>query len=277
MECSFWEFGAIVWAEQARHDAGLISAADAPYRFEVPSFVTAARAGVDQPDDPRATLEAARDSARAKGWIDSAGRLSDQWYEIVTALVYGHSFAHLYLSEPDQPETRTMVVVHHLAFRVVLRGDRVWVDEVATNSAEQALVACLPEGEPAAGHGVTVPTQALAAASAEAERHKADQGDWIAYELGQAGISPGDARALGKLAKMADRVIGEFNVGVRDSHGRSHFAEWPIVTHHSPSGRVARITQLPRGEQTRVVPADAKTLVSALRSYRDDLQRTIGG
>lgn len=275
MECSFWEFGAIVRAEKARHDAGLVSAAEAQRRFEVPAFVTAARAGLEQPEDPRATLEAAQDSARAKGWIDRGGRLNDQWYEIVSALVHGHSFAHLYVTEPDQPETRVMVSVNHLAFRFVLTGDRVWIDEVAPASAEWALVACLPDAEPAAGRGVMVPTSILAAASAEAENHQADQGDWIAYELGQAGIRPDDARAVGKLAKMADRVIGQFNVGIRDTGGRSHLVRWPIVTHHSPTGRVARITQPPLGENTLLTPADAKTLVGALRSYRDDLRQNV--
>ncbi|WP_223840483.1 hypothetical protein [Saccharopolyspora pogona] len=91
MECSFWEFGAIVRQEKARHDAGLVSAAEARRKFDVPVFVTSARSGLDQPDDPRATLEAAQDSARAKGWIDRSGRLNDQWYEIVSAPMVSRS------------------------------------------------------------------------------------------------------------------------------------------------------------------------------------------
>ncbi|MGI8308494.1 ESX secretion-associated protein EspG [Saccharopolyspora hattusasensis] len=261
--------------EKARQDAGLVSAAEARRKFDVPVFVTSARSGLDQPNDPRATLEAAQDSARAKGWIDRSGRLNDQWYEIVSALAYGQSFAYLYLTEPDKPETRAMVTVNHLAFRFVLSRDRVWIDELAPNAAGQALVACLPEVIPAAGQGVTVPTKILAAAGTEAENHQADQGDWIAYELGQAGIRAGDAKAVGRLANMADRMIGQFNVGIREPDGHSYLWPWAITTHHSPTGRVARITQLPRGENTLVTPADTKVLIDALRSYRDDLRRKV--
>ncbi|MBB5155461.1 ESX secretion-associated protein EspG [Saccharopolyspora phatthalungensis] len=272
VECSFWEFGAIVRHEKARHEAGAVSAAEAQRKFDVPTFVTSRSSGLDLPNDPRATLEAAEDSVRAKDWVERSGRLNDQWYEIVSALVYGESFAYLYLAEPDKPETRAMVAVNHLAFRFVLRGDRVWIDEVGPNAAEQVLVACLPDVQPASGRGVKVPSKILATAAIEAENHKADQSDWIAYELGQASIRTEDARAVGKLTKLANRATGQFNVGVRDSNGRSHLAQWAITTHHSPSGRVAQIPQPPRGENTLVTPASTKVLAEALRAYRDDLR-----
>lgn len=272
MECSFWEFGAIVRHEKWRHENGMVSTAEAQRKFDIPVFVTSGRSGLDQPDDPRATLEAAENGVRAKGWIERSGRLNDQWYEIVSALVHGQSFAYLYLTEPDKAETRAMVAVIHLAFRFVLRGDRVWIDEVGPNAAEQALVACLPDVGPAAGRGVTVPTKILAAAGTEAENHKADQGDWIAYEPGQAGIRTEDAKTVGKLSKLADRVTGQFNVGIREASGRSRLAQWAIITHHSPGGRVAQIPQPPRGENTLVTPARTKVLADALRSYRDDLR-----
>ncbi|MBB5159614.1 ESX secretion-associated protein EspG [Saccharopolyspora phatthalungensis] len=275
MECSFWEFGAIVRHEKARHDAGEVSPAEAVRKFDTPPFVASGRSGLDQPDDPRATLEAAEDSVRAKGWIERSGRLNDRWDEIVSTLVFGQFFAYLYLTEPDKPQTRAMVAVNHLAYRFVLRGDRVWIDEVAPSAAEQSLVASLPDVSPAVGRGVKVSTKILATAGTEAENHKADQGDWIAYELGQAGIRTEDARAVGKLAKLADRVIGQFNVGIREPDGRSHLAPWAIVTHHCPSGRVVQIPQPPRGEQTRVEPGTAAVIAGALRSYRDELRRHV--
>ncbi|WP_010696656.1 ESX secretion-associated protein EspG [Saccharopolyspora spinosa] len=275
MECSFWEFGAIVRHEKARHDAEMDASSDARRRFEVPAFVASRDSGLDQPADPRARLEAAEDSARAKGWIERSGKLNDQWFEIVSALVFGHSFAYLYLTEPGKAETRAMVTVNHLGFRIVLRGDQVWIDEVSRKAADNALVGCLPDVAPASGRGVTVPTNILAAAGTDAENHKADQGDWVTYELGQAGIRTEDARTVGKLAKLADRVIGQFNVGIREFDGRSHLAPWAIVTHHCPSGRVAQIPQPPRGEQTRVEPGAASVISGALRSYRDELRRQV--
>lgn len=243
MECSFWEFGAIVRHEKARHQAGLDSATEAQRRFDVPTFVIARSSGLDQPDDPRAALEAAADSARAKGWIERSGRLNDQWYEIVSALVYGQSFAYLYLTEPEKPETRAMVAVSHLAFRLILRGDRVWIDEVGPNAAEQVLVACLPDVSPASGQ---LPTAVLQAAGMEAEDHQADQGDWIAYELGQAGIPTEDAKMASALSKLGDRATGQFKVGVRKHGGTARLAPWAITVHHNPTGRVAQIPQPPR-------------------------------
>ncbi|WP_246868822.1 ESX secretion-associated protein EspG [Saccharopolyspora sp. ASAGF58] len=235
----------------------------------MPTFVIARSSGLDQPDDPRAALEAAADSARAKGWIERSGRLNDQWYEIVSALVYGQSFAYLYLTEPEKPETRAMVAVSHLAFRLILRGDRVWIDEVGPNAAEQVLVACLPDVSPASGQ---LPTAVLQAAGMEAEDHQADQGDWIAYELGQAGIPTEDAKMVGALSTLGDRVTGQFNVGVREPDGTRRLAPWAITVHHNPSGRVAQIPQPPRGEQILLTPASNKTLAAALRAYRDELR-----
>ncbi|MDA3628375.1 ESX secretion-associated protein EspG [Saccharopolyspora sp. WRP15-2] len=270
MECSFWEFGAIVRHEKARHDSGGVSSVEAQRRFDIPAFVTSRDSGLDQPEDPKAVLEAAEDSVRAKGWIDR-GRLSDQWYEIVSALAYGHSLTYLYLTAPDEPETRAMAAVNNLAFRIVLRGDRVWIDEVAAAEAERSVVDCLPDVNPANGRSVLVPTEILSAAALEAENHKSDQGDWIAYELGQADLDPADAREVGRLVTLSDRVIGQLNAAIRDDAGRIHFAPWAIVTHHAPSGRVASTVQPPRGTHTLIAPAGVNGLVAALSRYRREI------
>ncbi|MFI0465976.1 hypothetical protein ACH347_18030 [Saccharopolyspora sp. 5N102] len=76
MECSFWEFGAIVRHEKTRHEAGLVSATEAQRKFDVPVFATSRSSGLDQPEDPQATLEAALDNARSKGWIERSGRFT---------------------------------------------------------------------------------------------------------------------------------------------------------------------------------------------------------
>lgn len=276
MECSFWEFGAIVRHEKARHEAGLVSAAEAQRKFDIPVFVFARNSGLTQPEDPQATLQAATDGARASGWIGRNGQLNDQWYEIVSALVYGRSFGYLYLAAPDEDETRVMVTATPgLAFRLMFRGDRVWIDEIRRDAAEQALVACLPDVGPAAGRGVRLPTAVLEAAGDEAENHQADQGDWIAYELGQAGIPAEDAKMAGALSKLGDRVTGHFNIGVREPNGTPRLAPWAITVHHSPSGRVARIPQPPLGDQTLLTPASNSTVATALRSYRDELVRDL--
>ncbi|WP_344679840.1 ESX secretion-associated protein EspG [Saccharopolyspora taberi] len=267
----------IVRSEKARHDAGLASAAESRRRFDVPVFVFSRGSGLAQPADPGATLAAAEDSARSKGWIESSGRLDDRWYEIVSALVYGQSFGYLYLTAPDEPETRAMVAVGQgLAFRIVLRADRVRIDEVRPASADRRLVDCLPDAAPASGRPVLVPTEILTAAALEAENHKADQGDWIAYELGQAGVSTDDARTVGAFAKLADRRIGQFNVGIRDAMGRRHLAPWSITTHHCASGRVARIPQAPYGEQTLVGPAHDHLIAEALGDHRAKLEAPLG-
>lgn len=272
VECSFWEFGAIVRHEKARHQAGLVSATEAQRKFDVPTFVLSRASGLTQPEDPQATLRAAEDGVRSSGWIERSGRLNDQWYEIVSALAYGRLFAYLYLTEPDADETRVMVTVNQgLAFRLLFRSDRVWIDEVRPDAAEQALVACLPNVSPAAGRRVQLPTEVLAAAGIEAENHKADQGDWIAYELGQAGIPTEDAKMAGALSKLGNRVTGQFNVGVHEPGGTARLAPWAITVHHNLSGRVAQIPQPPRGEQTLLTPASNKTLAEALRTYRDEL------
>ncbi|KAA5825881.1 ESX secretion-associated protein EspG [Saccharopolyspora hirsuta] len=270
MECSFWEFGAIVRHEKARHDAGGTTAAEARRRFDIPAFLTSRDSGLAQPADPRAVLEAAEDSVRAKGWIDH-GRLNDEWYEIVSALAHGHSLTYLYLTEPGQPETRAMAAVSNLAFRIVLRGEKVWIDEVAASAAERSVVECLPDVNPANGRSVLVPTETLSAAALEAENHKADQGDWIAYELGQADIDPDDARELGRLAKLADRVIGQFNVAIRDSSGWNRVSPLSITVHHSPAGRVAQVRQPPNGETTLVAPGSDGVILGALRGFRAQL------
>ncbi|PKW19247.1 ESX secretion-associated protein EspG [Saccharopolyspora spinosa] len=276
MECSFWEFGAIVRHEKARHEAGSVSVAEARRKFDVPVFVFAQGSGLNQPEDPRATVLAAEDRVRSRGWIEPGGRLNDRWYEIVSALVHGQSFGYLYLASPDEAETRVIVTVSEgLAFRLLLRGDRVWIDEVRPDSAEQALVASLPEVVPASGREVRLPTAVLHAAGLEAENHKADQGDWIAYELGQAGVSTEDATAVGRLSKLADRATGQFNVGIHESDGTPRLAPWAITVHHSPSGRVAQIPQPPRGEQILVTPASNRTLAVALRTYRDELHQQV--
>ncbi|RKT81964.1 EspG family protein [Saccharopolyspora antimicrobica] len=266
MECSFWEFGAIVRHEKARRENG---GAGARRRFDIPAFVTSRDSGLAQPEDPVEVLEAAEKSVRAKKWI-TGGRLSDEWYEIVTALAQGHSLTYLYLTEPDQPETRAMAAVSNLAFRIVLRGDRVWIDEVATSAAERSVVECLPDVNPANGRSVLLPTELLAAAALEAENHKADQGDWIAYELGKADIDPADAREVGRLAKLADRVIGQFNVISRDDVGRKRVAPWAITVHHNSSGRVAQIPQPPDGVEVLVAPGDVDVIAAALRTYHEE-------
>ncbi|MER7014734.1 ESX secretion-associated protein EspG [Saccharopolyspora sp. NPDC000359] len=266
MECSYWEFGAIVRHEKARHDAG---AATAPGRFDIPAFLTSRDSGLDQPADPNAVLEAAEDSVRAKGWIDH-GRLNDEWYEIVSALVHGHSLTYLYLTEPGQPETRAMAAVSNLAFRIIMRGEEVWIDEVAASAAERSVVECLPDANPANGRGVLVPAEVLAAAALEAENHKADQGDWIAYELGQAGISRDDALEVGGLVNLADRVIGQFNVVSRGAHGRNRVAPWAVTVHHNSTGRVAQIPQPPDGVEVLVTPGEADLIADSLRSYHDE-------
>ncbi|MER5388542.1 ESX secretion-associated protein EspG [Saccharopolyspora sp. NPDC002686] len=258
--------------EKARHDSGGVSSVEAQRRFDIPAFVTSRDSGLDQPEDPKAVLEAAEDSVRAKGWIDR-GRLCDQWYEIVSALAYGHSLTYLYLTAPDEPETRAMAAVNNLAFRIVLRGDRVWIDEVAAAEAERSVVDCLPDVNPANGRSVVVPTEILSAAALEAENHKADQGDWIAYELGQADVDPADAREVGRLATLVDRVIGQFNVASRDAVGRNHIAPWVITAHRGSSGRVVQIPQPPSGAEVLVAPGDSELIVDSLRIYHDELAR----
>lgn len=271
MECSFWEFGAIVRHEKARRENGGAASAQARRRFDIPAFVTSRDSGLDQPEDPEEVLEAAEESVRAKGWI-SGGRLNDQWYEVVSALAHGHSLTYLYLTEPDQPETRAMAAVSNLAFRIVLRGDQVWIDEVATSAAERSVVECLPEVNPANGRSVLVPTELLAAAALEAENHKADQGDWIAYELGKADLNPADAREVGRLAKLADRMVGQFNVMNRDNLGRNRVAPWAITVHHNASGRVVQIPQPPDGVEVLVAPGDVGVIAAALRAYHEEMR-----
>lgn len=125
MECTFWEFGAIVRQEKQRHGAGFVSTVEARRKFDIPEFVTAHSSGVEQPADPQATLVEAVESARAKGWIEHDGRLNDRWYEVVSTLVYGRSLAFLYLSAPGVDETRAMVAAAQgLAFRFVLDSRR---------------------------------------------------------------------------------------------------------------------------------------------------------
>ncbi|MDA3648720.1 ESX secretion-associated protein EspG [Saccharopolyspora indica] len=268
MECSFWEFGAIVRHEKARRETG---GAGARRRFDIPAFITSRDSGLDQPANPEEVLEAAEASVRARGWI-AGGRLSDEWYEIVSALVHGRSLTYLYLTEPGRPETRAVAAVSNLAFRIVLRGDQVWIDEVATSEAERSVVECLPEVNPANGRSVLLPTELLAAAALEAENHKADQGDWIAYELGKADIDPADAREAGRLARMADRVTGQFNVAIRDGVGRKRFAPWAITVHHNSSGRVAQIPQPPDGVEVLVSPGDVGVIAAALRGYHEEMR-----
>ncbi|GAA4860526.1 ESX secretion-associated protein EspG [Saccharopolyspora rosea] len=277
MECSFWEFGAIVRQERARHEAGLVSAVEARRKFDVPVFVASRASGLPRPDDPRATLAEAEASVRAKGWIERSGRLDDSWYEIVSTLVYGPSLAYLYLNAPDSAETRALVAASRgLAFRIVLRGERVRIDEVRPDAAERALVACLPDVAPAPGRAVEVPTGVLRAAGIEAENHRADQGDWIAYELGQADVPASDAREIGRFCKLADRTTAHFNVAVRDTRGAGHLAPWAITVHHSPAGRVAQIPQPPGGERTVVGPGSAKVIAVALCEYRDRMHLQLG-
>ncbi|MER7077651.1 EspG family protein [Saccharopolyspora kobensis] len=270
MECDFWEFGAIVRHEKARRENG---GAGARRRFDIPAFVTSRDSGLDQPGNPVEVLETAEKSVRAKKWI-TGGRLSDEWYEIVTALAQGHSLTYLYLTEPDQPETRAMATVSNLAFRIVLRGDRVWIDEVATSAAERSVVECLPDVNPANGRSVLLPTELLAAAALEAENHKADQGDWIAYELGRAGVDPADATEVGRLSKLADRVIGQFNVATRDAAGRNQVSPLAVVVHHGPDGRVAQVRQPPNGDSSLVGPASDGLIIDALRNFREQLTRS---
>lgn len=275
MECAFWEFGAVVRHEKIRHDSGLVSAAEARRTFDVPSFVTFRNRGLEQPADPRVTLADAESSARAKGWIQRDGRLNDEWYEVVTALAYSRAFATMYLASPEEPETRAMVTVGDgLGFRIVMREERVWIDEVRPDDLDRALVASLPDGPVASGGEVRLPTKVLAGAGTEAEKHEADQGDWIAYELGQAGIPAREAKAAGRMLRLGSRVTAEFNVGLRES-GKRHFSPYAIVVHHSPEGRVAQIPRLPNGEQTSVTPASPPVLAEALRAYRDDLRQRL--
>ncbi|PKW14982.1 hypothetical protein [Saccharopolyspora spinosa] len=47
MECSLWEFGAIVRHEKIRHETGLVSATEAQRKFDVPAFVTWCGSGLD--------------------------------------------------------------------------------------------------------------------------------------------------------------------------------------------------------------------------------------
>ena len=87
-------------------------------------------------------------SVRAKGWIERSGRLDDSWYEIVSTLVYGSSLAYLYLNAPDSDETRALVAASRgLAFRIVLRGERVRIDEVRPDAAEPGAVRNVNSGQ----------------------------------------------------------------------------------------------------------------------------------
>lgn len=271
MHCSFWEFGAIVRHEKRRHEAGLVSAAEARRTFEVPSFLTSRDSGLWSPADPRAVVADAEAAVRGHGWIERDGQLNDEWYEIVSTLAYGATYQYLYVAEPGAAEIRAMVATSStagLAFRFVLHADQVWIEEVRPESAERALVACLPDATVAAGSGVTVPTRTLHAAGVAAEQHEAEQGAAIARALGEDGVPEQQARAVGELSKLDDRVTGHINLGIRVGIGESALAPWAVTTHHSESGRVAQIPQLPDGASTLVTPVSNELLAEWLRTYR---------
>lgn len=85
-----------------------------------------------------------------------------------------------------------MAAVSNLAFRIVLRGDQVWIDEVATSAAERSVVECLPDVNPANGRSILVPAEILAAAALEAENHKADRGSGpVQMPAGTGGVTGG--------------------------------------------------------------------------------------
>lgn len=276
VRCSFWELGAVVRHERQRHDAGKVRGPLGQRKFRVPAFLTSRDSGLPQPEDPAALLADAEAAVRGRGWIEQDGQLSDQAYEIVSALVHGESCGFLQIGDPGADEVRVMVASHNsLAFRVILEREDVLIDEVTPDAAWRSLASCLPEVEAAEGRAVSVPSQVLGEASAEAEQHRGEQDQWLAYELRRRDVPTADAEAVGAFNRMADRTTMQIAVAVREKDGTMHIGPHAINMHHAPSGRVAMYPQLPSGATTTIGPADAELVAATTRQYLDALRQQL--
>ncbi|MCI2419958.1 ESX secretion-associated protein EspG [Saccharopolyspora sp. K220] len=203
---------------------------------------------------------------------DAAGPPDEQWADLVTTLARASVFGFAQVNDTDEAELRAVVAVGSgQAARMLVRGESVTAERVRPDAPWPALVGCLPDREPADGCEVTVPTELLSEARAEAEQRADQQVDWLAYELKRRRVPPEDAQAVSDLLRRADGMTARLTVGLREAAGAMRTGAFAIEVHHAPSGRVAVIPESPDDTFTMVAPASAYLLGKALQEYVEDL------
>jgi hypothetical protein len=258
VRCGLEEFWAIVEYERQRHAAG--RGAEPHRAFDVPEFVTDGLPQSGEADPARAEGET---SAREQGWITPGGQLDDRWHEIIITLAHGEVYGFARITDPDAAEIRAVVAIRRgSAFRIVIRGEEVHIDEIRPDAPWPALVACLPKKDRAEGRSVTIPSAVLA---------KAERDSWLAYDVHARQVPPDDAQSVAELTEMADQMSAQITIALRGADGTLHVGPYVVDVHHAPSGRVAVLPQLPVGSRTTVTPADRSLIVEALQEYLDDL------
>ncbi|MGW3470476.1 ESX secretion-associated protein EspG [Saccharopolyspora sp. NPDC000995] len=202
----------------------------------------------------------------------SAGPRDERWAGLAANLARSSVFGFARVSNPGEADLRAAVAVgNHHATRVVVRGESVTAQQVRPDAPWPALVGCLPEGEPAGGCEVTVPTRVLTDARAEADKRKDRQVDWLAYELKRRQVPPEDAQAVGDLMQRADGMTARLSVGLRVAAGAVRSGSFEIEVHHAPTGRAALIPESPDDTFTVVAPAGAYLIGRTLQEYVERL------
>jgi hypothetical protein len=154
------------------------------------------------------------------------------------------------------------------ALLAVVEGDEIWlIPSRDTAIAESAVSIC---GEAPAGPGISVsiPTEVLKAADAEASGDSRG----LAAALMRRGVPNSDAKTLAGMVTGMD-LRGQFGVSRVQRDGRVARADRVVAFHDTPQGRYAHLSK-PNNDGrdwSTVTPADNRRLVMLVRELLDEV------
>lgn len=241
-------------------------------KLPAPPVLLAWRNHATPPPDPEQALHDAGARLRTRRLISPTGMLDDQLTGILVLFAHAGTEVDLRFSTAPGSEVRAGVVIRgNHAARVVLEGDRVWLDRLWVSEALRALVGVLPAVPAARGQTVNLPQADYQAALAEAADNGATEQAVIAA-LRSRGFSSDQARNLVGLVGNERRLYGKFGTAARDRDGRRHRHPHVVQVIDGPTGRAALYL---RGTYLVAAPADGGLLARVLGEMVEQVRRAV--
>jgi hypothetical protein len=154
------------------------------------------------------------------------------------------------------------VVANRSALLAAVDGPQVWLIPARETAIAEAAVSVAGDVVAGPGMSVSVPSDVLAAADAEA---RGDVGEFAAA-LSRSGVAGPDAKTLAEMVRDMD-VRGQFGVSRVQRDQRTRRADRVVAFHDTPRGRYVHLAKPTADGRvwSTVTPADNRLLVSCVQ------------
>ncbi|WP_188987792.1 ESX secretion-associated protein EspG [Saccharopolyspora thermophila] len=254
------------------HGAGLAHLEGGAERLVPPPRLLRYFPDLGEADESVAEWNNAFDNARARGWIDRAGRAATWVADIMWLLAHAPTEADTRFAPERGRHVRGLVsIADDRAVRTRVEGREVRIDPVAPTSAYRALVDLWPKISPVQGTAVSLRIEdADAASKAAAGKQGEAQEAATIRALRARGVRSDDARDYVRMVSGERLYSGEFSAAVRDSRGVLEKSQAVILLTGTNHGAYL---QYLRNDFLVTAPARPDQVVRALAEAVDGLRR----